>query len=323
MLKNILLIILSLSYIYATEKSNSNNINYENEYYLWEQYRNDFTEWLIDTSKKIDDYFIDDEEIKDINVTNKTYAKLTTSFAKETGGSAFEYALNFRLRLNLPKIQEHLRIVFEDEDEDEERKTLEGEKFGQDRDLENKDYHLRIEYFNYIKNRIKFSGGGGIRIRNFLTYPYVNLKAKYKIHKDDNSESQLYDRIRWYVDGKLENVFQYSYKQTISKGDKLYGEFNSKINYDNKKEMEDFITTLSILKIINQKENISTGINIINKLNSYKIEYLDYTQYYISYKETFYKDWLYYQLTPSILWRTENDFDKSYRIVFTLGVIFK
>lgn len=80
---------------------------------LLDEYRDSLCDILVDTSNSIDSYFVDDNSTE----SSTTRAELIHSFAMENRQS-FEKDIRLRLRLNLPKIQKNLRLVFEDETED-------------------------------------------------------------------------------------------------------------------------------------------------------------------------------------------------------------
>ena len=111
---------------------------------IWDEYHENLCNALINTSNSIDDYSVDDNH----SGSSNTSAELSTSFAVENN-QKLEKDIRLRLRLNLPKIQKNLRLVLEDETNDNalyDGTTLQNEK------LQDKRYYLGLEYFNFMKD---------------------------------------------------------------------------------------------------------------------------------------------------------------------------
>lgn len=300
-IKKSLLLLLLITSIYAEENAS-----------VWDQYHENLCDALINTSNSIDDYFIEDNSSE----SSRTSAQLSTSFAMENHQD-FEKDIRFRLRLNLPKIQKNLRLVFEDENND--NALYDGTTLN-DENLENRRYYLRLEYFNFKKYKVDMVAGGGVRIRQNNLVPYFNLRSRYDAYKDDVLKSELYNRFRFYTDGEIENIFEFNSLYTIDPV--LYAVWKNQLRYDNREEFETLASDLSLVKVLEEKKQISMGLGIINQLKNFKNLNIEYYHLHTLYHHLFYKDWLYYQLAPSVLWRESNDFKVSYRFMVNFGVLF-
>jgi len=304
-IKYFLIILFFLSYTTAEENGSQLDI-----------YQRDVSKWILTKSNNIDSYFF-----KDTNETlrNKTYAELKTSLAMESK-SDVEYDVTFKIRLRLPKMEKHFKLILEDSDD----RSEDGTDLGTNHQLENKDYHIRLEYFDYIQEKLHFNLGGGLRFRKMLLYPYLNLKATYTINDDENYKSEFYNRFRLYVYGDIENIFEYNFIYHLNKLTKnFYFSFHNQIEYKDKEENEKLTNDIALIKIIDKKNLMKMGYAISSEIENFKKIDVDYYQYYFTYRQVFYKDWLYYQATPSMLWRDRNDFESSYRFMVNVGMVFK
>ncbi len=272
-------------------------------------YHDKLSNILVDSSNSVDDYFIETHSTK----KSKTQAEFKTSFAVESNRKS-EYALRFKLRVNLPKIQKKFRLFFEDEDSD--NIFYDGTKLDNQYRVNNKSYFLRLDFFDYIFKKIDFTSGVGVKFRKFNLYPYVNLKVKYLF---ENRDFIANSRFRLYSDGKFENAVTLSKVEHLNK--KIYILYRNFFKYKDRTNSTTIINSISATKIISHTEELTTGVAFASRLDALKA-YLSYQQLYIAYREIFYKNWLYYELTPSILWREENDFDSSYRVMLNLGMKF-
>jgi hypothetical protein len=278
-----------------------------------DSYHKNLCNWLVDTSNSIDNYFIEENG----TITSKTYAELKTSFALETQRSS-EYAIRLRLRLNLPKIQKKLRVVFEDSDSDDD--FYDATKLNNDRDLSEKDYYLRLEYFNYIWKRLNFSMSGGVRLRKLNIHPYLNLKVKYAIESTDDNERVISNRFRYYINEDIEDVVSYNTLYPIEKS--IYCTVRHSFRYRNWQEYQQIVDSASCVKNIEKNRYLSVETSILSNLEDDEL-ILQYPKIYWTYRGKLYKEWIYYELSPSVLWRKENNYRKSYRFMVNIGTIFK
>jgi len=289
------------------------NISYASNTTILDSYHNDICNWLVDTSDSIDNYFIEENR----TARSKTYAELKSSFAFETQRSS-EYAIRLRLRLNLPKIQKKLRVVFEDSDSDDE--FYDSTKLDNDRHLDDKKYYLRVEYFNYIWKKLNFSMSGGVRFKKLNINPFANLKVKYSIDSLDGNDRVVSNRFRYYINENIENVLSYSIFYPIEES--IYCTIGHRIRYRSWQDYQQVSNTASCVKNIEDKRYLSVGISLLSQLENSELN-LQYPKIYWRYRGKIYKEWIYYELTPSILWRRENSYEESYRFMLNIGMIFK
>jgi len=279
---------------------------------VFDQYHDDLCKALVSTSNSIDNYFIEENS----TTNSKTHAEFSTSFAMEANQD-FEKDVRLRLRLNLPKIQKNLRLIFEDENNDDtlyDRTTL------NDQQLIDKSYYLRLEYFRLVKKKLNMVLGAGLRIRQGNLVPYGNLRSRYNLFKNNHLKSAFYNRLRFYSDGEIEDIFEFNslYKLNAS----FNALFQNQLSYSNRDEFEIASHDLSLIKQLNKKKQLSVGVGTRAYLKNFKDYSIEYYHVHTRYHHLFYKDWLYYQVAPSALWREGNNFNISYRMMFNFGILF-
>jgi hypothetical protein len=275
-----------------------------------DKYYNNLCQILIDSSNSVDDYFIDGNGSK----SSKTEAELKTSFAMESGKRS-EYAMRLRVRLNLPKIQKKLHLIFEDEDSDDI--FYDGTTLDNQYKVEDKKYFLRLDFFNEVVKKIDLTTGIGVKFRGFNLYPYFNLKTKYIL---DNKNAVANNRFRIYSNGDYEDTINLN-KLSYFSGT-VYLFYRNFFRYRSWIDRTSIVNSISTTKILTDKKKLTIGVSLASELNIFKI-YIKYRQLYLAYRELFYKHWLYYEFSPSILWREENNYDRSYRFMFNIGINFK
>ena len=280
---------------------------------IFDYYHESLCAVLVNSSNSIDDYFIEGNR----TVSSKTYAKFSTSFAEESG-SGMESDVRFRLRLNLPKIQKSLRLYFEDESSDDilyDGTTLNEQK------LDKKRYFLRLDFFNYVKDTFDVRVGGGVRFRKDALSPYLNLRSNYKLYSSERYTTKLYDRFRKYIDGEVENSFEFNSIYTLNSN--TYITFRNRLHYKSENAFTSLSNSLSIVDIFNDKQQLSYGFSLFSDVGDFHNLNVEYYDLYSSFHHLFYKDWVYYEISPSILKRERNGFDISYRLLVNFGIDFK
>ncbi len=277
---------------------------------ILDEYYDNLCQILVDSSNSVDDYFIDTNS----TTQSKTEAELKTSFAIESGKKS-EYAVRLRVRLNLPKLQKKFRLIFEDEDSDDI--FYDGTSLNNQYKMEQKNYFLRLDFFNEVIKKIDLTTGIGVKFRNLSLSPYFNLKARYML-EDKNAVAS--NRFRLYSNGDYEDTLNLNKMKYFSSS--VYFFYRNFFRYRSWTNNTSIVNSISATKILTEKKELTVGISLTSELEVLK-SYIRYRQLYIAYRNLFYKDWVYYELAPSVLWREENNYEHSYRFMFNLGVKFK
>ncbi len=281
---------------------------------ILEEYHDELCNILVNTSNSIDNYFIDDNSS---SLKSTTHAKFSTSVAMESN-QKFEKDMRLGLRLNLPKIQKNLRIIFEDDNYDNsfyDRTTLNNEK------LRDKSYYLRLEYLKLIKKKFNLALGLGLRVRQGNLVPYLNFRSRYDVFTNETFKSLFRNRFRYYSDGEIEDIFEFN--NLYSFDNSVYAILGNKLSYSNQDSYEIAYHDLSLIKKLSDKKQLSVGMGIRSNLVNFKHYDVEYYHIHTLYHHLFYKNWLYYQVVPSILWRETNSFSTSYRLMLNFGILFK
>ncbi|SFV71745.1 hypothetical protein MNB_SV-13-2016 [hydrothermal vent metagenome] len=281
---------------------------------ILEEYHDELSTVLVNVSNSIDDYFIEDNSS---SLKSKTYAKFSSSIAME-GNQKIEKDMRLRLRLNLPKIQKNLRIIFEDDNYDNsfyDRTTLNSEK------LKDKSYYLRLEYLKLVKKKFNLGLGLGLRVRQGNLVPYLNFRSRYDVFKNETFKSLFRNRFRYYSDGEKEDVLEFSNIYIFDNS--VYTILQNELSYSNRESYEFAYHDLSLIKKLSDRKQLSIGMGIRSDLVNFKDYNIEYYHIHSLYHCTFYKSWLYYEVSPSVLWRESNNFNISYRLMLNFGILFK
>lgn len=285
----------------------------DNNRSLFDEYHKRLCHALVNISNGIDDYFVDINSTK----TSKTDAEFTTSVAQESGMD-LEKEIRFRIGLNLPKIEESLRLVFEDDSSD--NLLYNGTRLNNQK-MDTKAYYLRLEYLNYVKEAFNMRLGTGMKIRKGNLVPYLNVQADQALSHKNNNKAELFNRFRYYSDGEIENNFGLNVRYTFQ--DNLEVLWNNSFYYVNSTPYEVLANDVTLLTSFNDKQHIRYGLGISSHIKKFENLKVDYYYLQATFRHLFYKKWVYYEVSPSILKREINDFKPSYRLLLNFGIYFK
>jgi len=186
-------------------------------------------------------------------------------------GRGAEYAIHFRVRFHLPKLQDRFRVVFEDEDSD--NIFYDSLKLDNQYRLENKGYFLRLDYLNYVIERLDFTSGVGLKFKRLNIYPYINLKARYIF---DDNRILLKNRFRIYSDGEYRDTVTFSKVERF--GDDSYIIFRNFIRYRSSSRIRSMVNSLSVTNRLSNSREITYGFLLKEHFKVYRY-YFDYPQY--------------------------------------------
>lgn len=285
----------------------------ESEVSLFDEYHGNLCQVLLDTSNEIDNYFFEGNKTN----SSKTYAEVISSVAYETKKLGFESDFRVRLRLDLPKIKQNVRLVFEDESSDNllyDGTSLENQQ------LKEKEYYLRLEYFNYIQEQFKLRFGAGVKIRERNFVPYLNSRLQYHVLNQQTKKMEFFNRFRYYSDGEVENNFEFNTLLMLKNNFYLINRNN--YYYTNRNDFQILANDVTLLHHLNTKQQLSYGLGLSTHLEGFQSPLVEYYHLHSTWHHRFYKNILYYEIVPSILQRRINNFQTSYRLLLNFGVYF-
>ena len=280
-----------------------------------DEYRNQFSNLLVNTMSDIDNFLTDSNR----TICNDTHAELSTSIAKESRLD-LEEDIRFRVRVNLPKVQKHLKLYIEDEDSDNilyNETQLQQDKL-QD-NLQNKRYYVRLEFLKFDIKGLTNRLSGGVRIRSHTLVPYANYRSNYKLYEDKKFKSGISNNFRLYTDGGLEDYLSFNTLYNFSNS--LRGVWRNIFRYD-ESPIEVFDSDYSFLYKLDRTKEVSLGFEVVDSIKNFGRSKIDNVNLHSSFFHIFHKDWMYYEVSTYMLKRKENNYENSYRLFLNLGIYF-
>jgi hypothetical protein len=103
----------------------------------------------------------------------------------------------------------------------------------------------------------------------------------------------------------------------------LYLTWNNNFYNSSENEFKSLFNDLSIVHFFNKKQQLNVGLGIFSSIENFDKLYVDYYYLHSSFHHLFYKNLVYYEVSPSILKRNINNFKTSYRFLVNFGIYFK
>ncbi len=252
--------------------------------------------------------------LSDSNVSIKQRFDISTwvDTALETKRDT-EFKFNIRAHLELPRTRKRLHLFLQD------FKTKNSIDYQNGRNLKdsinNNSYLFGLQYLTKTGFHYKL----GIKFNTFD--PFAGAAWEYTHHF---TSSWLYYgfNAKYYAKRHLDTLAFMNYQTKLSDRDILSFE-NSYRYEEDLHHLHQYLHALKIYHSATKDEIIVPHFEIYcdsDDTRSYKLNY-----YYagVDYENTFYRKWLFYKLSPAVLWRMENDFDPSYRVMVSVGIRFE
>ncbi len=284
-----------------------------------EEYHFIASKWVMDKSDELDRFLSDDYDNKNISNTKVSVAY---EFGFNSKGR-FSNDLDFSLSLNLPRFSNKVKLTLEKVNT--YRSLIESkESFlsKSDSDTNEDNYNLALQFSQWRGKRSSIYFTGGVRFNSkFLLEPYIGIISGYNIKKTDNKIVNVKNTLRYYLAGEVKDNFStqylFNYKQ-----DTIVGWLGN-IEYTNKSDKQTLTSEFIWHKVPNRYMFHRVGFVANAKLTHFKhFRKNDFYVYYKYHNRYRGKDWLFYELTPSVEWRKRDKYHTSFGLKFKVGATF-
>ncbi len=289
--------------------------------YGLDDYHKFLSNWLMDKSDYLDKYISEKNDTKRLS---NTRVKVAYEVGVNTSGG-FSNNLDFGLSLNLPRFENKVKLTLNKVKSDWNALDENGDvvsNVGLSSKLESDNkYDLMLEYKGHRGKKSSIGLTGGLRFNKYFFEPYVGLKGKYLVFQRDKDALLLRDKLRFYVAGEIRNTIYSKYVRDVGK----YMQFGwyGNIDYSTKSDNQDFKTELLLQRSTNNYSFNRVGFVASANLTNFKnFRKQNFETYYKHHDKMLNKDWLYYEITPSVVWKKEDNFKSSFTLKFKIGATF-
>lgn len=266
--------------------------------------------WIAEQLKRLDIFLSDSNE----SIKQRFSIRTSIDTILETKQDA-QFKFNIKANLEFPRTQKKLHLFIQDFKKRETIDETSGKNI-QD-SIDNTSFLFGLQYITFANLRYK----AGIRFNKITPDLFVAVGWEHTIYFHKH---WLYfgDELRYFLDRKVDNKAFANYQYKLSPIDIF--SFENSYRYRQEPETEhQFLHAVKIYRSMGERSLLVPRAEIYwfgSDRSSYRLGY-----FYLGfdYSNTFYRKWLFYQISPAVLWRYENDFAPSYRIMFRFGITFE
>lgn len=294
----------------------SSSLNGKEESYLpFELYRDGATQWLFETTDALDLYIAGSETPVDSNRNTYIDASFKT-IAESNRQTRYYYGLS--AYFDLPRIQKKINLVVEEFRADDSVDT--GTNPSHSEAIGEGEYLVGIQYGSFFQRHLNINGGAGARFTSNGPRVYLNLTLSRQFNFTDSIALQLRNRFYYFNDGHSDNRFSITFSRILSES--TLTEFFNGYRYQSDRHSREYTTRLLFYKILTVKNGlVYEAAYYSSGDDTHKVSHR-YSYAGASFRHMIYKNWVYYEITPSVIWRDERDFKPSPQFSFKLGIIF-
>ncbi len=281
----------------------------------YEQYRHDITHFLHEYSEAVDQFLSDTNSSYHYkNSSQKTSLDLSPFMVFEDNRDA-AYRFKVRMALKLPRTSKKLQLSFEDFSNSDSV-----DDSGNIADLPiQSNYLLGLEYFSYDKKLVNINTTAGLNINNSKLDPYVGLTLRKQLYLN-TWHVTLLNRFKYFLHLHVDNRFEVNFGYFINGTTQL--QLLNSYRYKDEAYTNELTHTIRVHKLISERKNIYTDMSLYKLKNHKQAFHIAYYKVGFHYHNTFYKQWLYYEASPSLMFRVENKYKPTARIFLSMGIIF-
>ena len=285
---------------------------------LWVQAAGIFDQW----HEKLQDFFGNSIEKLD-KFLSKSNESLPQKYSLETSIRAFAESRNgahaFKFNINakvpLPRTQKRLYLFLQDFKKTGSIDEKSGNSLANS--ISNSSYLFGI----LLKTPTKLKFSAGIRFHTITPDPYVGAQYNNTIKLSPKSWIDFGDRLRFFVDNRLDNLLFCNYGYTLNHDATFAFENSLRYLQEPLKESQ-LLNALKLYITLGSDRYLIPRTEIYSTINADRSHHIDYYYAGIDYHDTIWRKWLFYEISPAVVWRETNHFNESYRISFTIGVLF-
>ncbi|BCD60626.1 MULTISPECIES: hypothetical protein [unclassified Nitratiruptor] len=278
---------------------------------------------VLDTwHKKIEDFFGNTIEKLD-KFLSESNASVPQKYSLETSLRVFTeskkigsgYKFNITSKIPLPRTQKRLYLFLQDF----KRTTSIDEQSGNNiRDsIDNNSYLLGLFY--NTKSKLKFRAG--VRFHTITPDPFVGATFTHTYPFDQKNRIEFGNSLYYYLDRKLDNTFYANYIHQFNATQNFAFENSYRYIQDQENEHQ-ILNSFKLYTVLDANRFTIPSFQFYSTTNQKRSYHVDYLYLGIKYHDTIWRKWIFYELTPAVLFREINNFQASYRVDFTVGITF-
>ncbi len=275
--------------------------------------RNSWSKGLGSMGREVDGFFADTEAE---GTENKSFVKIGV-FNVWRKIEGIDPETRFRFRLHLPYTEERLKFVVENEPEE----TLSLEERNRQNVLRKEETteSLSAGYFRVLLGleQWKFNGDIGLRLRNPLD-PFVRGKANRKWKLEDDLVFRIKETVSYFNSEGISQTSQAYFEKELS--EELFFRSKTEAQWFKEKDGWEFAQTFSMTEILNTQSAMVYRFGWLMESRPHFRTTSTYVN--LTYRQKLFRDWLFLEFTPELLFPRDDNFKPNPSLTFGLELLF-
>ncbi len=296
----------------------SNETSYFNHFQNYQQLTEDL---IVYNSNRIDRYFSGSRNR--IMTNQSTFIDVSLRLTEEVL-RPFEYNLNFNTFFALPNTENKYKLIVQNYNQDDS--IDQGKELGSRTQEESTaEFLLGFQYDALSTYLANVNLEVGAKFAGVIPDPYVRVTARRSFVLDKYFEIWLSNDAAYFVFDKLDNKTELRFTHIVYDDMKLelYNSYRFRQkDKDNNITSHELSNSISLSRLFSRQRGLSVKAGVYSRRENDLGLYLNYYNVGMDFRQVIYKNWLYVEINPSMLWRRENHFVMTSRISVTMGMIF-
>jgi hypothetical protein len=160
----------------------------------------------------------------------------------------------------------------------------------------------------------------GIRFHRISPDPFLSVGWENTAYF---GKSWIYygDRAYYYLDRHLDNRLFANYQRRLS--ERAVFSFENSYRYQEYIQEHQLTHSLVWYRSISQYKFVSPRLTLyVSKAPTHNFT-VDYYYAGVRYHDRFYRNWLFYEVEPGLIWRREKGYESGLRCMFRIGITFE
>ncbi len=271
-------------------------------------------EKLTTTANWLDSFFRDERSEVEEN-TSSLRLRLSSFFEE---GESVKPDARIRFRLVLPELEDrfHIMITGEQDKNDDIRDTLLDKNAEIDQEAE-RNVNLSLRYFIRTAKDMNFSLKVGARINNFS--PVIYAGPRYRISKNIGAWLVRFTQeVKYFTDEGWESDTRFDFEKILKED--LFFRTRTEGYWFEQEYGYFYELNFSLYQVVDEDRAFQYVWN--NYFETRPCHCLDQTLLGITYRRRFWRKWLFFEISPQLAFREEDDYRPTPGITFAVEALF-
>jgi hypothetical protein len=257
------------------------------------------------TAEKVDGFFDDERYADEVNTTR---AKLRVDYFLEKGEDP-ELKLRFNLNLALPRINKRLKLLVSGKPDEEETDET-GAGLGEQGEDDNVDVALAYTPIETVEHNLSLRAG--LRFKNIT--PAFWIGPRWRAYSQGEVwGTRLTNAFRWFSDTGFRIDTTLDFERPITEN--FFYRQSLAGTWDEDNDRYDYDLIFRVYQRLQRRRALTYEYR--NKFKSTNDHQLDNIIFKVTYRQSFWRRWLFFEIAPQISFPESEDWD------FTPGILFR